>query len=387
MVRPPVLLLAFGAGTTAASLYYAQPILNEMARDLAVSPEQIAYVPTCTQLGYAIGLIASAPLGDRLERRRLIVVKCAVLAVVLALAGVAPSLPVLMLVSLLLGGFSTAAQDFVPAAATLSEPAERGRVVGTVMTGLLLGILLSRTVSGAVASTFGWRAVFFGAALAVSALGIWTRRALPELAPTTNASYGALLGSFVTLLREQAQLRRAALTQGLLAMAFAGFWSTLAFALAEPTFALGAGVAGAFGLAGAAGALMAPIAGSVADRRGPQLVIRFGAGLTALCFAAMAWWSRSLIVLVLGTVGFDLGVQASLVSHQTIVYGLEPSARSRLNAILVGGMFVGMAFGSALASRIYVQHGFAAVCCGCAGLAVLALVVRTWPERALTRPR
>lgn len=380
--RPPVLLLALGAGLTAASLYYAQPVLGDMARDLRTTPAGVATVPMLTQLGYAVGLVAFAPLGDKLERRRLIVVKCAALAVTLLAAAFAPTLSLLGAASFALGLFATAAQDFVPAAAALSQPHERGRVVGSVMTGLLLGILLSRTVSGLVAATLGWRSVFVGAAGAIALLGVLSSARLPRFEPTTTASYGALLASLGSLFRTLPTLRRAAFTQGLLSMAFAGFWSTLAFALAAPEFRLGSAAAGSFGLAGAVGALLAPIAGALADRRGPAAVIRLAAALTALSFGAMALFPRSIVVLAIATVGFDLGVQASLVSHQTIVYGLEPSARSRLNALLVGSMFVSMAVGSAAASRVFVRFGWVGVCTGCAVLAIVALCVRLVPERA-----
>ena len=378
--RPPVLLLAFGAGLTVASLYYAQPVLGEMARDLRVTPERIGYVPMLTQLGYAAGLVGFAPLGDKLERRRLIVIKCIALAATLLATAFAPSLPLLVLASFAVGLLSTAAQDFVPAAAALSAAHERGRVVGSVMTGLLLGILLSRTVSGFVAGAFGWRVVFIGAAGCVAALACVAGKRLPQFPPTTTRSYGDLLGSMASLLGTFPALRRAALTQGLLSMAFAGFWATLALALATPDFRLGPAAAGAFGLAGAVGALLAPIAGSLADRRGPATVIRAAAALAAVSFGVMALFPRSLVVLALATVGFDLGVQASLVSHQTIVYGLEPDSRSRLNAILVGAMFVCMSIGSALASRLFAHFGWQSVCVGCGVLAAVALVVRLWPE-------
>lgn len=388
-MKVPVVLLAFGAGLSVASLYYAQPILHALAQELGASPERIGLVPTATQLGYAFGLIAFAPLGDTLERRALIVAKCAALALALVTAALAPSLWAVVAASAVIGFTATVAQDFVPAAATLAPAASRGRLVGMVMTGLLLGILLSRTVSGFVGEHLGWRAVFLGAALSVTVLALISRLRLPRLEPTTRAPYLELLGSMAKLLRESAPLRRAALTQGLLSLAFGGFWSTLALGLAAEPFGLGSTAAGAFGLAGAAGALIAPFAGAIADRRGPQSVIRLGAALTAASYALMAVWPASLPILVLGTLVFDLGTQASLVSHQSIIYSLEPSARSRLNAILVACMFVGMATGSAAASRLLGAYGFHAVTAACAGAALMALGVtlRAAPAAPAASPR
>ncbi|MFS8065311.1 MAG: MFS transporter, partial [Byssovorax sp.] len=356
-----VALFAIGAGLSVAGLYYNQPILGPMAAELGATPGQIGVVPMLTQLGYAAGILLFAPLGDRLDRRRVIVVKLAALAAALTLAGLASSVWLLAAASLAVGLLATTAQDFVPAAAALAPPAARGKTVGSVMTGLLLGILLSRVVSGAISDRFGWRAVFFGAAATIAVLAIVSAARLPTFAPSATASYGALLRSMAVLVRDVGPLRRAALVQALLSVAFSGFWSTLALALAAPPYRLGSTAAGLFGLAGAAGAIVAPLAGAIADKRGPAAVIRIGAVLVIASFAAMAVLPGSLAVLIVGTVAFDLGVQACLISHQTIVYGLDPAARSRVNAVLVSSMFVGMSAGAALASQVLVRYGWSGV--------------------------
>ncbi len=369
-------LLALGAGLSAANLYYNQPMLGLLAQAFAVSPERVGLVPMLTQAGYAIGILGFAPLGDRLDRRRVIVTKAVALVGALAFTGAAPSFGALLLGSFLIGLLSTIAQDFVPAAAAIAPPASRGRIVGRVMTGLLTGILLSRVISGSVGARFGWRAMFFGAAIAIALLAAVSARKLPRFLPTTDATYAELLASMARLLRDMRPLRRAALAQALLSVAFSGFWSTLALALRAPPFELGSEVAGAFGLAGAAGALGASVFGGLSDRRGPEAVIRAGAGLVIVSFAGMAIFRESLVALVAGALAFDLGTSGALIGHQTIIYGLDPAARSRTNAALVTSMFLGMATGSFLASHAFARYGWAGVCVLGAAAASAALVVR-----------
>lgn len=359
-------LLAAGAGLSAASLYYSQPLLGVVGADLQAPPWLVGWVPTTTQLGYAAGLLLLGPLADRFDRRRVILVKLVALMLALLLAAVVPSVEGLLLASAAIGVAATAAQDFVPAAATLSPPHERGRRVGLVMTGLLLGILLSRVLSGAVAAQFGWRAMFVLAAVAVAGIAVATVRTLPVFAPQAGLDYAALLRSLGALWRAHPALRRAAVAQGLLGLGFSAFWSNLAVMLHDAPFHLGSAAAGAFGLAGAAGALAAPFAGRLADRRGPLRVVRLGAAVSAAAFLAMAAGTLlpvagQLAVLAVGTVVFDLGVQGSLIAHQTIVYGLDPAARSRLNAVLMTSLFVGMAAGSALGSLLLARAGWVGV--------------------------
>lgn len=382
-----VLLLATGAGLAVAALYYSQPMLGVLGADIGASARAVGFVPTLTQLGYALGILLLAPLGDRYDRRRIILMKAAVLCVALLLAGAAPSIAVLLVASLVIGLSATLAQDIVPAAATLAPEASRGKIVGTVMTGLLLGILLSRVVSGFVAEHFGWRTMFIAAALSIALIGAAAWRGLPRFRPTTQLSYGALMGSLVKLWKRHGALRRATFAQALLSIGFSAFWSTLAVMLHGEPFHLGSAAAGAFGLAGAAGALAAPIAGRIADKRGPELVTRLGASLVLASFAVMALapWMQphaQLGLLVVGAIGFDLGIQATLIAHQTIVYSIEPAARSRLNAVLFVGMFLGMALGSALGALMLAQWGWMAVVGLAAASAAGALVVRLWPGAA-----
>ncbi|WP_345541417.1 MFS transporter [Variovorax defluvii] len=381
-----VFLLACGAGLAVASLYYAQPMLGQLTEETGASVRQAGLVPTLTQLGYAFGILLLAPLGDRFDRKTIILIKAAVLAAALLLAGASPSVGVLLLASLVIGLSATMAQDIVPAAATLAPESHRGKVVGTVMTGLLMGILLSRVVSGFVAEHFGWRSMFVMAAVAIAAIGVASWRGLPKFRPTTHLGYGALLGSMTRLWQRHPGLRRAALAQGLLAIGFSAFWSTLALLLHGAPFHLGSAAAGAFGLAGAAGALAAPIAGRLADAHGPQRVTRLGTALVAISFAAMALApllpvTAQLALLVVTAIGFDLGFQSTLIAHQTIIYGLEPGARSRLNAVLFVVMFLGMAIGSAGGSLLLSQWGWIAVVALSTAAAAGALVVRMAPHR------
>ncbi|MES2026827.1 MAG: MFS transporter [Pseudomonadota bacterium] len=361
-----ILLLATGAGLSVASLYYSQPMLGVLGADIHASDRMIGLVPTLTQLGYALGILLLAPLGDRYDRRTIILWKAGLLALALLFSGLAPSITWLLATSLVIGLTATMAQDIVPAAATLAPESHRGKIVGTVMTGLLLGILLSRVISGFGAERFGWRSVYVAAAVGVAMIAVAIWRGLPRFKPTTQLAYGALLGSMIQLWRQHGALRQAALAQGLLAVGFSAFWSTLAVMLHGEPFHLGSAAAGAFGLAGAAGALAAPLAGRLADRRGPELVTRIGAGLAAVSFAVMLLAPLvpphiQLALIVVSTIGFDFGVQATLVAHQTMVYGIDPGARSRLNALLFTGMFIGMASGAALGSLMLAQWGWTGV--------------------------
>lgn len=354
--------LALGAGFSVAAIYYSQPLLPLMGSDLHLTINGMGLVPTLTQAGYALGILFLLPLGDRHDRRRLIVVKSAALAVLLLACSLTSHLPSLLIVSLLIGMAATMAQDIVPAAAILAPAGKQGKMVGTVMTGLLLGILLSRTVSGFVGAAFGWRVMYQLAAVSIALIGVLMWSVLPRFATHSTLSYPALMRSMAHLWQRYPTLRRAAMAQGFLSIAFSAFWSTLALMLSD-RFHLDSAVAGAFGLAGAAGAMAAPLAGSIADRIGPARVTIVGAGLVTVSFALMFLLPAlpilaQLALIVLSTIGFDLGVQATLVAHQTLVYSLAPEARSRLNALLFTVVFIGMATGAALGSLALARWGW-----------------------------
>lgn len=356
--RPLVATLAVGTAASVATIYLAQPLLPLLARDLHASPQAMGLLVTVTQLGYGLGIIALVPLGDIVDKRRLILTKLAVLALALGGGAAAPHAGALLAAHFAIGLVSTAAQDFVPLAADLAPEARRGRVIGTVMAGLLLGILVSRTFSGAVAGALGWRAVFLVAAGLIAALAVLVAALVPARPPAHHAGYLALIGSTLALPRAYPLLGLATVTQGLLGLVFSAFWTVLAFHLAGAPFQLGPAQIGTFGLAGAAGALAAPLAGRLADRRGPFFTIPIGIGLTAAAFVALLLWPTSLVAIAAGAAVFDLGVQLSIVSHQSVIYALAPAARSRMNGVFVGGMFGFFALGSFLGNALFLRFGW-----------------------------
>ena len=386
-----IFILALGAGTSVAAIYYAQPLLPLIGRDMHLGIEEMGLVPTLTQAGYALGILFLLPLGDRYDRRTLILVKSASLALLLLACSLSGQLHSLLIVSLLVGMAATMAQDIVPAAAILAPAGQQGKMVGTVMTGLLLGILLSRTVSGLVGAGFGWRVMFQTAAVSIALVGLLLWRVLPRFAAHSDLSYPALMRSMAQLWQRYPALRRAAMAQGFLSVAFSAFWSTLAVMLLE-RFQMGSAVAGGFGIAGAAGALAAPLAGGLADKVGPERVTQLGAALVTASFALMFFLPAlpphaQLVLIALSAVGFDLGLQSSLVAHQNLVYSLEPQARGRLNALLFTGVFIGMAVGSAAGSKLYTLAGWSGVVALATVTGGIALAIRTLESARLAKAR
>ncbi len=360
-LRGLLLLLATIAGVSVANIYYNQPLLDDFRQSFPHSAAWIGVVPSATQLGYAAGMLLLAPLGDRFDRRRLILLQIAGLCVALLFAAAAPNLIVLVFASLAIGVLSTIAQQAVPFSAELAPPSQRGHAVGTVMSGLLLGILLARTAAGFVGQYFGWRAVFGASIVALIGLSAVILSKLPKSQPTSTLAYGKLIASMWHLAVELRGLREASMTGALLFAAFSLFWSTLALLLAGPPFHYGPQAAGLFGIVGAGGAMAAPLAGKFADRRGPRAIVSLSIVLAAISFVIFAVSGASVIGLVIGVIVLDVGVQAAQISNQSRIYALKPEARSRVNTVYMVCYFIGGAVGSAVGAFVWPLFGWVGV--------------------------
>jgi predicted MFS family arabinose efflux permease len=373
--RRLVRVLAVTAGLAVANLYYAQPLLPTIAHDYGAGSGTVGLIVTVSQLGYAAGLAFVVPLGDHLDRRRLVPAVLALTALALTGAAAAPSIRLLIALAGVIGLGSVVAQIVVPLAAGLAGDAERGRVVGTVMSGLLLGILLGRTAAGAIAGLAGWRTVYVVAAGLTLPLAARLRRELPAERKRPSLRYGALLRSIVPLVRTQPALRRRCLYGALSFAAFSVFWTSVAFLLAGPPYGYGDATIGLFGLAGAAGALCASVAGRLADAGRGRAATGAFAGTIAGAYGLLALGQHSLAALIAGVVVLDVGCQGLHVLNQSVVYGLASEAHSRINSAYMTSFFLGGAAGSAASAAIFGTTGWTGVCLlgGALGLAAVAL--------------
>jgi predicted MFS family arabinose efflux permease len=370
-----VLVFAVACGLCAANLYYAQPILDTLAKDLGTSSGTAGLIVTMSQIGYAAGLALLVPLGDLVSRRRMVPVVLIATTGGLIVSALAPDIGVLIALALIVGAGSVVAQLLVPMAASLADDDHRGRVVGSVMSGLLLGILLARTVSGVVAGIAGWRVVYVMAAVLTLVMAAVLSRVLPHEVERPRIGYGTLLATTAKLFFTERVLRRRALLGALGFAAFSVFWTTMAFQLAGPPYHYGDITIGLFGLVGAAGALCANVAGRWADRGWSRPTTLIFAICVAASFVILWWGGHNLLLLIVGILVLDVGVQGLQVTNQSIIYALAPTARSRVNSAYMVCYFVGGAVGSALGGSLYDSHRWAGVCVlgGAVGL-IAALV-------------
>ena len=351
--RRLVLLLAVTCGAAVANLYYAQPLLHTLAQTFSVSQSTAGLLVTASQIGYAIGLAFLVPLGDLLERRRLIVVILLVCGAGQAVAAAAPGFGVFALALGVVGVSSAVAQIIVPMASSLAADHERGRVVGTVMSGLLIGILSARTASGILAGLLGWRAVFVIATVVMVVLAATLRWALPRVPPTESLPYGSLLRSVGRIVVEEPLLRQRMALGAAVMGCFSALWTSIAFLLSGPPYNYGNTAIGLFGLAGIAGAMIAPIAGRLSDQGKGKLATSAALLILLASWGLLLLGGHSVVLLVLGIVALDLGVQGVHISNQSAIYALRPDARSRITTAYMLAYFAGAAAMSAAASARY----------------------------------
>ncbi len=362
--------MAIACGVCVANICYNQPLLEDFASYFHATPSQVGWVAMASQAGYGIGLLFFLPLGDIVERRKLVLLLTYACAATLVGTALAPSLPLLVLGNLLIGATAMSAQVLIPLAVEMSPANARGRTVGVMMTGLLGGILLARTLAGFVGDHLGWRAMF-GLGAAMMVLLAWALRTrLPHRPPELALSYGKLMQSLWDVWRTQPQLWRPALVGALSFATFTAFWTSLAF-LMKDVFHQGATETGLFGVVGLVGALAAPYAGKLADRRGAIFTVSIALVLVLAAFGLMGAWV-TIPSLVIGVVLMDVGVQTVQVAEQGKVLSLLPAARSRLNTLYMGVRFVGGALGSLIGAFAWTHGEWSAVCGAAGGLIVLA---------------
>jgi predicted MFS family arabinose efflux permease len=379
-----VLLMAIACGAAVANIYYAQPLLSTIAHDFSVSDGTAGLLVTASQVGYAIGLVLLVPLGDLLERRRLVTSILLLTALALAATAAAPSFISLAAALAVVGVTSVVAQILLPMASTLAAERERGQVVGKVMSGLLVGILVARTASGLIAELGGWRLVFGLSAVLMVALSAVLRARLPRVRPTTTLSYPSLLRSVTHLIVEEPTLRMR-MFYGTLGMGqFSVLWTTIAFLLAGAPYHYGEATIGLFGLVGLVGALAAQAAGRMADRGGHHLSTGLFFVTMLISWALIAAGRSSLAALILGIALLDLGIQGAQITNQSVIYALAPHARSRVTTAYMTTVFASAAISSALASAIYEAGGWGAVSilgAALAGAGVLVWAAEQWRLR------
>lgn len=346
-------LMAAGSGLVVANNYYNQPLLGKIADSFHISEAKASSVAVLTQVGYAVGLLFIIPLGDMVRRKRLILADFVLILFSLLMAAMAPNIHMLMVASFLIGLTSVIPQLFVPMAAHLSKPEDRGKAIGTVMSGLLIGILCSRTLSGIVGEYFGWRAMFFIAAGVMVVLWIALLWLLPEVYPDYKGSYKELMMSLVKYIKTEPSLRLASVRGGLGFAGFGAFWTTLVFLLQEPPFNAGSDVAGAFGLIGAGGALAASVVGRISDRMNKRRLITITTSMMLVAWIVFGFSAQSMAGLIVGVILLDLGLQSTHIANQTIIFALHPAARNRLNTVYMVSYFIGGATGTFVAGQAW----------------------------------
>jgi len=372
-----VALLAVACAFAIATLYYSQPILPLIGASFGTSDALTSQIVTVGQLGYALGLFLFVPIGDRIDRRRLILALLAVNTAGMAACAAAPSFALLAVATLVAGMATVTPQIIIPTVAGMTAPERRGRAVGIVLSGMSAGLLLGRTLSGLVGELAGWRTMFVLAIALNLVLIAIVWRTVPVTRPTSTLSYRRLLQSMGRLFATHATLRAACATGFLAFAAFGALWATLAPLLARPPYRLGADAAGLFGLLGLVSMVTAPILGRLTDRFGSRRMIAVGPMVLLAAFAAVSQTERSLWLLAIAVPLVDVGYRLVLLGNQTRIYPLQADAQSRLNTVFMTSVFLGGALGSLCGAAAAAWSWYGVAAAG-GGFAVLTLAVHAW---------
>lgn len=373
--RADVLLMAFCTGLIVANIYYCQPLVILIAKDFGISETMAGKTTYLTQAGYAVGLFLLVPLGDMFERKKQILVITALAIVALLLAAISKDFFLLQIASFLIGACSIVPQLILPLTANLSDDTNRGHNIGIVMSGLLVGILASRAVSGSIGFWLGWRAVYYMAAgICLLLIALMAKR-FPKSFPSFKGNYSQLMSSMFGYIKSQPVLREASIINFLAFAIISGFWTVMVLFLANPPYNFQTLQIGLFGIAGAAGALAAPLVGKLSDGGNPRQNLMKGFILQLVSLALFYFVGTAVIPFIIGIILIDIGQQAIHVTNQTRIYTLIPEARNRLNTIFMSVSFVGASCGSAVGLLLWEQGGWNLFCYGMTAIVVINILI------------
>lgn len=378
-----ILLMAFCTGLIVANIYYCQPLVILVARDFGLTESHAGKITYLTQAGYAIGLFLLVPLGDMFERKKQILIITGLAVASLLIAGFSHSFLVLEIACVLIGASSIVPQLILPMAANLSTDETRGQTIGVIMSGLLIGILASRALSGSIGFLWGWRSVYFMAAgICLLLMGLMAKR-FPQSTPSFKGTYAELMSSMWGYVKTQPVLREASLINFFAFAVLSAFWTTMVLYLASPPYSFQTLQIGFFGIAGAAGALAAPLVGKLSGRSNPRRNVVIGLAFQLISIALFYFTGSYLVMFVLGIIVIDIGQQAIHVTNQTRIYAILPEARNRLNTVFMSVSFVGAACGSALGLWLWEHGQWSLFCLGTAIVIVLNILIYNFYSRKI----
>ncbi|WP_394523504.1 MFS transporter [Lacrimispora sp. JR3] len=357
-----ILIMSVASGLTVANIYYIQPLLAGIAQYYHVTQGYSGLLATLTQIGYALGLLLILPLADILEKRRLVLTMLLGAAISLLLLFFSPTITIALFASFGIGFCSVIPQLLIPFAAQLANPKERGKIIGSIMSGLLIGILLSRVVSGFIGRYMMWKNIYFIAAFCMLLLWVALRFILPKSYGDSKIKYIESLKSMIVLIRQFPALREASVVGAMVFLAFSAFWTALTFLLQSSSYHMGTDVAGLFGLVGVVGALFSPWAGKISDKKGARFTVGINIVVIIAAYIVFGIWGFQLCGLIVGVILLDLGVQSCNVSNQTRIHQLSEEARNRITSVYMVSYFLGGALGSWLGTVSFQRFGWIGVC-------------------------